>query len=102
MHRHQLIRVTQCAQNAVVQAGLHDRLRHRAQQGFNLGDLDVLALAIALTVIQGHLNCKCTKQGRIDIGIGLLHAQDPFAFIPDQAIQARQPCQRGAVGDDIG
>ena len=85
----------------VVQAGFHDRLRHCAEQGFDLGDLYVLAFAIALPVIQAHLNCECTKQRRIDIGVGLLHAQNPFAFIPDQAVQARQPRQRGAVCDHI-
>ena len=68
------MRVAQCSQNAIVQTGFHDRFRHRAQQGFDLSDLNVLAAAIALTVIKGHLNCKCAKQGRINIGISLLHA----------------------------
>ena len=89
--------IAQSAQNPAVHGVLQDCLAGYADHCFHLGHVDVLTFAGALSIVESGQDRKRSVKRAIDVGIGLLEAQNPFAVIANHVIDSCEASERWSV-----
>ncbi len=87
---HRGVEVAHRAQHLAVHDVFHDGFAGYADYRLKLRHLDELALAGPLPVVEGGQDGERPVQGAVDVGVGLLQTEYPFAVVANQAIHTSQ------------